>query len=73
MEQPDIRVTVLTPSIWGWVGIIIVVAVIGGLSAIPGTGEAVALGEAMVEAVKLTKAYNGTKRLTAQPQIGSGI
>lgn len=27
----DIRVTVLTPSIWGWVGIIIVVAVIGGL------------------------------------------
>jgi uncharacterized membrane protein len=28
----DVRVTVLTPSIWGWVGIIIIVVVIGGLA-----------------------------------------
>jgi uncharacterized membrane protein len=27
----DVRVTALTPSIWGWVGIIIVVVVIGGI------------------------------------------
>jgi len=35
--QPDpllIRVTVLTPAIWGWVGIIIVVVVIAGLGAL---------------------------------------
>jgi len=27
----DVRVTALTPSIWGWVGIIIVVIVVAGL------------------------------------------
>lgn len=30
----DIRVTVLTPSIWGWVGILIVVVVIAGLGVV---------------------------------------
>jgi uncharacterized membrane protein len=28
----QVRVTVLTPSIWGWVGIIIIVVVIVGLA-----------------------------------------
>ena len=31
-QSMQVRVTVLTPSIWGWVGIIIIVVVIGGLA-----------------------------------------
>jgi uncharacterized membrane protein len=31
-QNMDVRVTVLTPSIWGWVGIIIIVVVIAGLA-----------------------------------------
>ena len=33
-DRLELRVTVLTPSIWGWVGIIIVVVVIAGLAVI---------------------------------------
>jgi uncharacterized membrane protein len=31
-QNMDVRVTVSTPTIWGWVGIIIIVVVIGGLA-----------------------------------------
>ena len=31
-QTMDVRVTVLTPTIWGWVGIIIIVVVIAGLA-----------------------------------------
>ena len=31
-QSMQVRVTVLTPSIWGWVGIIIIVVVIAGLA-----------------------------------------
>lgn len=30
-DQIDLRVTVLTPTVWGWIGILIVLAVIAGL------------------------------------------
>ena len=33
-DDLELRVTVLTPTIWGWVGILIVVVVIGGLGVI---------------------------------------
>lgn len=33
-ESMDLRVTVLTPSIWGWVGLIIVLVVIAGLAVV---------------------------------------
>jgi uncharacterized membrane protein len=31
-QDMDVRVTVLTPTIWGWVGIIVIVVVIAGLA-----------------------------------------
>ncbi len=33
-DTMDLRITVLTPSIWGWVGILIVLAVVAGLGVI---------------------------------------
>jgi uncharacterized membrane protein len=30
-ETLELRVTVLTPTIWGWVGVLLALAVVGGL------------------------------------------